>query len=107
MKNATLKVLINWKNITNKSGLYLVYLRITIERKARFLKIPNLPKFELKDFNQNNVSEGFISTTHPLADYANENILKFKNEVSSIIYHLIENRKEVSHTNIKNNLKHN
>lgn len=50
MKYAIFKVLVNWKNINNKSGLYLVYLRITIDRKSKFAKIPNLQKVDLRDF---------------------------------------------------------
>lgn len=52
MKYATFKVLVNWKNINNKSGLYLVYLRITIDRKSKFVRIPNLQKVDLRDFKK-------------------------------------------------------
>jgi len=100
MNNATIKVLVNWKNLKNISGLYFVYLRITIDRKSKFVKIPDLQKIELKDFNSKTNGGNYIKNTHPNAFSMNKRIIDFKQKVWESIYKLTNSNKQITHSNI-------
>lgn len=106
MKYDTFKVLVNWKNLNNKFGLYLVYLRITIDRKSKFVKIPNLQKVDLRDFNAKAKGENYIKSSHPNAFEMNKAIIDFKQKVSGIFCKLINSNRPINHYNILEFLYH-
>lgn len=47
----TLSVVINRKSETSKTGLYPIYLRITIDRESKYYKIEVPKKISYKDWN--------------------------------------------------------
>lgn len=100
MKNTTFKVIVNHRTYKNISGLYSIYLRITINRISKYVKIPNLQKIDYKDFNSKAKGENYVKNSNPNAFIINKTIIDFKQKVSEIVYKLISSKKQLTHSNI-------
>jgi site-specific recombinase XerD len=83
----TVKPVINYRNKTSKSGLYFIYVRITIERKSRFVKLGKAPKISKNDWNKNNRGAygNYVKNTHPLSFEINQEIQELLDKIMKIV----------------------
>ncbi|MDH4461961.1 MAG: Arm DNA-binding domain-containing protein [Flectobacillus sp.] len=87
MFQPTVTVVFNRLNYKSKSGCYPVYLRITIARKSKYLKIPLSEKIESVHWNAKGYkNDNYIKNTHLFALGLNNQIQAYKLKVRSIIY---------------------
>ena len=77
-------VVLNWRNHDNKSGLFSVYLRITIDRVSRYFKIPIPKKITIDQWSGSD--DCWVKPNHPFSFEINHKILEKKN----IVYDLIK-----------------
>jgi hypothetical protein len=56
-------IVFNWRGETNKSGLYSIYLRITIDRVSRYYKIYLPQKITYQQWS--GVEDAWVKSTHP------------------------------------------
>lgn len=83
----TVKPVINYRNKTSKSGLYSIYIRITIERESRFIKLDKAPKISKNDWNKNSRGSygNYVKNSHPLSFEINQEIQEFLDKIMKII----------------------
>ncbi len=75
-------VVFNWRNEKNKSGLYSIHLRITIDRDSRYYKIPLPQKVSVVQWAG---KEDSWVKNHPFAFEINNKIIEKKNLVNEQI----------------------
>lgn len=86
MFQPTVTVVFNRLNYKSKSGCYPVYLRITIARKSKYLKIPLSEKIDSAHWNAKGYkNDNYIKNTHPFAFGLNNQIQAYKTKVRGII----------------------
>ncbi|MEI9943955.1 MAG: site-specific integrase [Chitinophagaceae bacterium] len=76
-------VVFNWRNERNKSGLFSVYLRITIERNSKYYKIDVPQKVATSEWS--GTDGNWIKSNHPFAFEINNKIIEKKNIVHELI----------------------
>jgi len=79
----TTSVVHNWQQMTNKSGLYPVHLRITIDRKCKYLLIPVPSKISKAQWLGQN--DNWVSADHPFFFEINIKIREKKQIVQNLI----------------------
>jgi len=84
MNMPSVAVMLNWRNQTNKSGLYPVHIRIGINDNFRYFKIDVPKKIKLNEWN--GLDDAWVKQTHPFAFEINNKIMEKK----TIIYNLIK-----------------
>lgn len=72
----------NWRNERNKSGLYSIHLRITIDRDSRYYKIP-VPQ-KVSEAQWSGKEDAWVKG-HPFAFEINNKIIEKKNQVNELI----------------------
>lgn len=75
-------VVFNWRNEENKSGLYSIHLRITINRDSRYYKIPVPQKVSLTQWADR--EDGWVKN-HPFAFEINNKIREKKNKINDLV----------------------
>lgn len=73
----------NWRNGTNKTGTFPVYLRITIERVAKYYRIKIPQNVSPADWDP--VEDSWVKLSHPFAFEINNKIIEKKNIVRELI----------------------
>jgi site-specific recombinase XerD len=83
----TVKPVINYRNKPSKSGLYSIYIRITIERESRFIKLDKAPKISKNDWNKNSRTSygNYVKNSHPLSFEINQEIQEFLDKIMKIV----------------------
>ena len=76
-------VVMNWRNENNKSGLYLVHIRIKHGNMARYFKVP-LPQKIRKEQWAGREDE-WIKPTHPYAFEINTRIIEIKASIAEYV----------------------
>lgn len=75
-------VVFNWRNETNKSGLYSIHLRITLDRDSRYFKIP-LPQ-KVSKVQWTGKEDSWVKG-HPFAFEINNKIIEKKTILNDLI----------------------
>lgn len=78
----TVTPILNWRNETNKSGEYPIHLRITINRKSKYYKIP-LPQ-KVKESQWSDKEDSWVKN-HPFAFEINNKIIEKKMVVNELV----------------------
>lgn len=97
-----ISVVHNWRNEKNKSGLYSVYLRITIHRESQYYKIPVPLKVSVKQWcgkDDNWVKD------HPFYFKINSKIIEKKSILNELIMRSYNLNKPLNFENVFNHLK--
>ena len=76
-------VVLNWRNHDNKSGLFSVYLRITIDRVSRYFKILIPKKIRIDQWSYGD--DCWVRTNHPFSFEINNKLMEKKNVVYKFI----------------------
>ena len=76
-------VVLNWRNETNKSGLYPVHLRITINRVSQYYKIDVPKKIRLAEWS--GTDDAWVKQSHEFSFEINNQIRDKKNIVHDLI----------------------
>jgi integrase len=79
----TVDALINYRNKKNKSGLYPIHLRVTINCEQRYYPIKVPQKIALSQWTGKN--ESWVKNTHPYAFEINNKIIEKKTIVTDLI----------------------
>ncbi|MFN8288944.1 MAG: site-specific integrase [Chitinophagaceae bacterium] len=82
MRIPQIAVVCNWRNENNKSGLYSIYLRVTINRDSRYYKVPVPQKISLSQWTGK--EDGWVKN-HPFSFEINNKIIEKKNVVNELI----------------------
>ena len=82
MKIPTIEVVFNWRNEKNKSGLYSIHLRITMNRTQRYYKIQLPQKVTPQQWQGR--EDGWVKN-HPFAFEINNKIIEKKNVINDLI----------------------
>lgn len=85
MKVPTVSIVINYRKQSNKTGMYPIYLRITIDRQSKYVKIPTPQKVSLSDWNHNHKGEIYVKNNHLFAFEINTKIREYKQKIYDII----------------------
>lgn len=81
----TVKPVINRQGKINKSGLYSIYIRITIERQSKYVKLENAPKIALNHWNNRTSYNNYVKNIHPLAFEINNEIHVLMDKILQIV----------------------
>jgi site-specific recombinase XerD len=97
-----ISVVFNWRNETNKSGVYSIHLRITINRDSRYYTIPMPQKVSKQQWNgkEDNWVKG-----HPFAFEINNKIIEKKTLLNDLIKRSYNFNKPLSFETIFRHLK--
>ncbi len=76
-------VVLNWRNEHNKTGLYSIHLRITINRKSKYYKIEVPQKVGYRDWDGGD--DSWIKNSHPFAFEINNKIIEKKSLLRDLI----------------------
>lgn len=95
-------VVFNWRNEKNKSGLYSIHLRITINRDSRYYKIP-VPK-KVSSTQWAGKEDGWVKN-HDFAFEINNKIRDKKNQINDLIKRSYNFNKSLSFDTIFRHLK--
>ena len=85
MKTPSISVVFNYRNKKTKSGMYPIHLRITIDQRSKYVKIPTPQKISLSDWNSKNKGDAYIKNTHPFAFEINNKIRDYKQNAYEVI----------------------
>jgi len=99
---------LNWRNATNKTGLYSIHIRITIQRVSKYYKIDIPQKVSLKDWidaNPDSNDDCWVKKSHPFAFEINNKIIEKKNIVNNLVKRSYNFNKNVSFQMIFQHLK--
>src|SRR5215218_9903229 len=96
-------VVFNWRGETNKSGLYSIYLRITIDRVSRYYKIQSPQKITYQHWG--GVEDSWVKATHPFSFEINSKIREKKTVVLELIKRSYNYNKNLDFTTIFSHLK--
>lgn len=96
-------VVFNWRNEANKSGVYSIHLRITINRISKYFKIAT-PQKVSKDQWQDK-DDTWVKNTHPFAFEINSKIGEKKAIVTDLIKRSYMHNKPLSFATIFQHLK--
>lgn len=98
-----ISVVYNWRNEKNKSRLYSIHLRITIERVSRYYKIEVPQKVSPEQWNGKD--DYWVKNTHPFSFEINNKISERKNAVNEVIKRAYNLNKIISFDLIFRHLK--
>ena len=104
MNQPTIKVILNHRNEKNQSELYSVYLRITINRVSKYVRIPT-QKISKKHWNVKNNGENFVKNDHFFAFEINNQIRDYRNKVNEVIKRFYALDKTITHKDILDGIK--
>ena len=80
----TVQPVINWRSeVNNKTGLYSIHLRVTINRVRKYYLIKTPQKVGLTDWA--GTLESWVKNTHPFAFEINNKIIEKKAVVNDVI----------------------
>jgi site-specific recombinase XerD len=96
-------VLLNWRNEPNKSGVYSVYLRITIKYISKYIRIALPQKVAPHDWTGK--ENAWVKQTHPFAFEINNKIREKVNTVQDLIKKYYNGNKNLSFETISQHLK--
>ena len=96
-------VVLNWRNETNKGGLYSIHLRITINRDSKYFKIAIPKKVAYKDWS--GLDDAWVKSSHPFYFEINNKIIEKKAIVTNLIKRSYSFNKVVSFDMIFQHLK--
>jgi len=83
MKLPTVTVMLNWLNLKNTSGLYSIYLRITLNRQSKYYTVPVPQKVSYNDWAG---KDGYwVKNTHPFSFEINNKIKEKKEVLDALI----------------------
>lgn len=99
----SISVVINRKSIKSKTGLYPIYLRITIDRESRYYRVEVPQKVSYKDWSGND--DNWIKSSHPFAFEINNKIIEKKNIVHDLIKRSYNFNKSITFDTIFQHLK--
>ncbi|MBP6025460.1 site-specific integrase [Ferruginibacter sp.] len=102
MNLPNIAVVFNWRNEKNASGLYSIYLRITIERDSRYYKIPVPQKVAKEQWNGKD--DNWVKN-HSFAFEINNKIIEKKNLLNDLIKRSYNFNKPISFESIFKHLK--
>src|SRR5450432_874545 len=83
MKLPSIAVLLNWMNAKNKSGLYSVYIRITMGRESKYYTVPVPKKVAYNEWAGKDGA--WVKNTHPFSFEINNKIKEKKEVIDSLI----------------------
>jgi integrase len=93
MKLPTVTIVFNRLNSKNKTGMYSLHLRITIERHSKYISIPLPQKISTSDWNAKPKGDCYVKNSHPFAFEINQKIIEFKNKANDVIKrHYLQNK---------------
>jgi site-specific recombinase XerD len=95
-------VVFNWRNEDNKSGLYSIHLRITIDRDSRYFKVP-LPQ-KVSDDQWNGKEDNWVKN-HPFSFEINNKIIEKKALLNELIKRSYNFNKPLTFDTISRHLK--
>jgi len=90
----TVEPLINYRNKTNKGGLYSIHLRITINRFQRYYLVKTPQKVSLKDWTGK--PESWVKNTHLFAFEINNKIIEKKTLLTDLIKRYYNQNKPIT-----------
>lgn len=94
MKIPSISVVFNFRNKKNKKRLYSIYLRITLNRRSKYVRIPTPLKVSEGDWNYKNNGGNYVKNTNPFAFEINNSIKEFETiAYDTIKKHLATNRR--------------
>lgn len=96
-------VVYNWRKESNKSGLYSLHLRITIDRVSKYFKIA-VPQ-KVSQLQWNGKEDSWVKNNHPFAFEINNKIIEKKNIVNDLIKRSYNFNKPVTFETIFRQLK--
>jgi len=76
-------VVINWRNLQRKKGLYSIHLRITIDRESRYFKIEVPQKISSNEWQ--GFEDSWVKSSHPFSFEINSKIREKKSLVLDLI----------------------
>src|SRR5450432_1654198 len=79
----TTSVVLNWRQLRNKSGLYPVHLRITMDRKSKYEHIPAPAKISKAQWIGQD--DNWVREDHPFFFEINTKIREKKQAVQNLI----------------------
>lgn len=97
-----IRTVYNWRNGTNKSGLYSIHLRLTIDRVSKYFKIPVPQKVSKEQWNG---KEDYWVKNHPFAFEINNKIIDKKNQINELIKRSYNFNKSLTFDTIFRHLK--
>lgn len=93
MKLPTVTIVFNRLNSKNKTGMYSLHLRITIERNSKYVPIPLPQKISTSDWNAKHKGDCYVKNSHPFAFEINQKIIEMKNKANDVIKrHYLQNK---------------
>ena len=96
-------VVLNWRGETNKSGLYSIHLRITIDRKSRYFTIQIPGKVSYQQWS--GVEDAWVKASHPFSFEINNKIREKKSIVLELIKRSYNFNKNLDFQTIFSHLK--
>jgi site-specific recombinase XerD len=103
MNLPTISVVLNWMKLTNKTGVYPVYLRITIGRQSKYYTIPILKKIANNQWS--GTDGGWVKNTHPYYFEINSKIREKRDIVDGLIRKYYNQNKQLTFPVIFKQLK--
>ena len=79
----TLAIVLNRKREKNKTGLYPIHLRITLDRESKYFRIEVPQKISYKDWS--GTDDHWVKDSHPFAFEINNKIIEKKNLIHDLI----------------------
>lgn len=101
MKIPTIQVVFNRLKLDNKSNLYPIYLRVTIDRKANFIKIPTPVSIAKSEWNSKNNGTYFVKSSNPFSHEINLKVIEFLNKANEVIGRYYRQNKTITFEDIK------
>lgn len=96
MNLPTISVVFNYRNTKTVSGLYPIFIRITINRTSKYVLIPIPLNISKSEWNSKNNGINFIRNSHPYAFEINEKIREFRNKATEVIKRCYNQNKTVT-----------
>ena len=96
-------VILNWRKEVNSSGLYSVYLRITLNRISRYYKVDTPQKVRQDQWS--GIPDSWVKNSHPFAFEINNKILEKKAVITELTKRCYNFKKSITFENIFSHLK--
>ena len=96
MNLPTINVVFNYRNSKTISGLYPIFIRITINRTSKYVLIPIPQNISKTEWNAKNNGVNFIKNSHPYAFEINEKIREFRNKAIEVVKRCYNQNKTIA-----------
>ena len=96
MNLPTISVVFNYRNTKTFSGLYPIFIRITINRTSKYVLIPIPQNISKSEWNPKNNGVNYIKNSHPYAFEINEKIREFRNKAIEVVKRCYNQNKTIT-----------